>query len=391
MLLKLTMEEELILKSLKDFVENEVKPRALEIDGGNEFPRDLWDRCAELGFVGICIPEEYGGLGMRNTMGQLVLEEIAKECPVLALVIDAHHLAYRNIDTFGTAAQKAKWLPKLAMGEVIGAGAGTEPTGAMPSLESQPMAVFTENGLLVNSTKIFCTNSGVADIFTVGGLIGSDFMFFIVEKDTPGLKCGGELIEHKMGMNGSDTGTVLFKDVLVPMENVLIPEDPEAVDRFRALECYVDISSISLGLAEGVFNKTLAYLKGRMRNGRPLATYQVVANHLARMKAEIEMMRAMVYTSADYYDNAVNNPIQVYATKAMVTEMAVEIAKKCVQLQGGIGYMRETGIERYLRDSVCNIIGETPTDLHLDQIAIQLELEIITSAPFTPFVGDLFA
>ncbi len=387
-MVKFTTEEELIVKSVREFVENEVKPQVSRIEESNEFPMDLWKRCVELGFIGVSMPEKYGGMGMRETMDKIILEEIAKECPALALAIDAHHLATRQINSVGSKEQKEKYLPSMAYGETIGAFAATEAAGVIPCMEFQKMGTPTETGFLVNGTKIFCTNSAVADVFILSGVMGDDYCCLIVEKGMEGLQVGGNLVEHKMGMHGTGTGTVIFNNVLIPYSNVMIPEDPSDVNPFASQPCYLDISAISLGIAESVYKKTKTYLMGRIRNGKPLASLQVVARQLSEMKCKIELMRSILYRTADTLDSGTPDPLMVHITKATVPEMTVEVAKMGIELHGGVGYMEATGIARYLRDAMCNTIGENPTSFHMDQIALQLGLPIDTSMPLVPIIGD---
>lgn len=386
--MKFTMEEELIIKSLREFVEDEVKPAAAELEKTNEFPMKLWKRCVELGFIGVSFTSEYGGMGMRGTMDKIVLEEIGKECPALALAIDAHHLATRQIYNFGSKAQKEKYLPDMAFGEVIGAVAATEAAGVIPCAEFQKMGTQGEKGFIVNGTKIFCTNSSVADVIVVCGVMGDNFCSVIVDGNSEGLQRGGSLVEHKMGMHGTGTGTVLFNNVLVPYENVLVPEDANKIDPFLTTQCYLGISAISLGIAESVFKKTKDYLNGRIRNGKPLSSLQVVAHELVDMKCKIELMRSILYRTAGITDEGTPDPMMIHITKATVPEMACDVAEAAIKLHGGVGYMEATGIARYLRDAVCNTIGENPTNFHKEQIALQLGLPIETSMPLVPIVGD---
>lgn len=386
--MKFTMEEELIIKSLREFVEDEVKPAAAELEKTNEFPMKLWKRCVELGFIGVSFTSEYGGMGMRGTMDKIVLEEIGKECPALALAIDAHHLATRQIYNFGSKAQKEKYLPDMAFGEVIGAVAATEAASVIPCAEFQKMGTQSEKGFIVNGTKIFCTNSSVADVIVVCGVMGDNFCSVIVDGNSEGLQRGGTLVEHKMGMHGTGTGTVLFNNVLVPYENVLVPEDTNKIDPFLTSQCYLDISAISLGIAESVFKKTKDYLNGRIRNGKPLSSLQAVAHELVDMKCKIELMRSILYRTAGITDEGTPDPMMIHITKATVPEMACDVAEAAIKLHGGVGYMEATGIAHYLRDAVCNTIGENPTNFHKEQIALQLGLPIETSMPLVPIIGD---
>ncbi len=384
-----TMEEELVIKSLREFVENEVKPAVPEIEKTNEVPRKLWDRCVELGFIGVCFPEEYGGMGMRSIMDKIVLEEISKECPALALSIDAHHLCTRSIMMLGSKAQKNEYLSKLVYGEIVGASAATDPTGSGIYAETKPIGKFTENGIQLNCNKVFITNSSFADIFVVIGMIDGNYCQILVDRNTEGLICGGSMVDHKMGMHGSGTGTVRLTNVTVPMSRLLVPDEFDPKSAFQFCGCYLDISAIALGLSEGAYAKSVEFLSSRMRNGKVMAGMPVIARNLALMKSKIEMMRSMVWNTTEVFEES-PNPMLIHATKAMVTEMACDVSELAIKIHGGAGYMEETGVARYHRDAICCTIGENPTDVHLEQVALQLGLPVEAQAMF-PVCGDPYA
>jgi hypothetical protein len=222
----------------------------------------------------------YGGLGQGVVMEQLVMEEIAKECPVLALIIDAHLLSYRMLNHVGTKEQKEKYIPLLATGEYIAALAGTEPAGSTNYPEYVNMGRKDGDDLIVNTTKVFITNSHVADVYVVYGLVDGAPQAVIVEK-------AGQL-EHKLGMAGSNTGTVRCNNVRVPKENICRQDAGLDLDFATT---YLNISAISLGLAEGVFEKTKTYVLNRSRYGKSLGSFQVVAHHIAKMATDIELAR----------------------------------------------------------------------------------------------------
>ena len=389
-MIKFTMEEELIVKSLRDFVENEVKPAVPEIEKTNAIPMELWHRCGELGFIGVCFPEEYGGMGMRSIMDKIVLEEIAKESPALALAIDAHHLCCRSIMMLGSKAQKEYYLPKLVNGELVGASAASQSEGGQVYAETKPIGTFTQDGILLNSTKVFITNSSFADIFIVVGLVDGNYCQIVVDKATEGLSYGGGMVDHKMGMHGSGTGTVRLTNVLVPMSNMLVPDEYDPSSAFTFASCYLDISAISLGIAEGAFYKTKDFLMNRKRNGKIMAGMPVISKNLALMKAKIEMMRSMLWATTEINDES-PDPLLIHATKPIVTDACLEVTQMAVVLHGGAGYMEDTGVARYHRDAMCNVIGEVPSDMHLVQVALQMGLPIEDSVCQFPVCGDRYA
>lgn len=387
---KFSIEEELVVKSLRDFVENEVKPAVPEIEKTNEIPKKLWERCVELGLIGVSFPEKYGGMGMHGMMDKVVLEEIAKECPALALAIDAHHLATRAIQQLGSKAQKETYLSKMVYGELVGASAATDPAGCGVYAETKPIGTFTEKGILLNCTKVFITNSSFADIFVVNGMIDGNYCMVLVDKNAEGLLFGGNMVDHKMGMHGSGTGTVRLNNVLVPMSNLLAPDEPfDPANAFTFCGCYLDISAIALGIAESAYKKSKDYLMARIRNGKPMAGMPVIAKNLALMKGKVEMMRNMVVNTTEIVETE-PSPLLIHATKALVTEMACDVTEMAIKVYGGAGYMEETGIARYHRDAICCTIGENPTDVHLEQVALQLGLPVEGTQPMFPICGDRY-
>ena len=388
-MLNLTSEEKLVLQSVKEFVENEVKPAAAEMEKANVFPRKLWDRTAELGFIGISFPEKYNGLGMRIAVENLMLEEISKECPALAMCMDAHAAACRQLMVIGSEAQKEAWLPKLVPGELVAALSACEPTGILPSLETAHIGIPTADGFVLNGTKIFCTNSDGADVIVMSALLGDKFCYFLLEKGMDGLMKGGSLVEHKLGLHGSGTGTIRLNNLLLPYDHICIPANYKPEDSMQTLHTYLAISFMALGMSESVLEKVKTFLMGRMRNGQPLAGNPVVAHNLAVMKAKTEMMRSMVYRALDEMENGIDDPQLIHITKAIVTETACEVAAEAVRLYGGAGYMETTGAARYLRDVTATTIAENPSDMHYEQIALQMGLPVPGTRSFFPVTGDI--
>jgi len=377
MLHVLSEEQELMRKVVREFVENEVAPYARQMDENDEYPYHLMRRCAELNFTGIMIPEAYVGLGLGLSTFALVLEEISRSSQTLAIALDANiTLCFLPILMAGTEEQKQKYIPRAVKGEIIGAYAMSEPVGATNFPAHTATAVRDGDEWVLNGTKIFCTNSQAADLYIFFASVDGNPMptCFLVEKGTPGFAFGK--IEKKLGWHGSNTGTVICKDVRVPAKNqfgalhqglaaVIIP----------IFESCVGIGAMCVGSAAGVFRKTLAYCKNRNLLGVNVIDRQSASDALARMAMDIETSRALVYKTAALID-AGNVPIPgtpinllTSACKIQPPEMAAQVCDMAIQLHGGHGYIDDMDIHRYWRDVRACQIGEGPTYSHLAYIA----------------------
>lgn len=374
-MIQLSMEEELILKSVKEFAENEVAAQKEEIDREEKYPTELMKRCGELGLLGINIPEAYGGLGMSCVMEQLVMEEIAKVCPVLALCMDAHMLVVRQILIYGNDAQKEQYIPKLASGEVIGCCSQTEAPGSANFTEWPDMGRFDENGdVILNATKVFATNAAGADLFMFMGKINGQMMNMLAERSFEGLSVAHQ--DHKMGMNGSGTATIRLVNVRVPKENLLIPGADYAKYASHQAVMYLNISSIALGIAEAALDKTIAYVRQRTRLGKPLGAYQAVEHMISQMKIKVETSRSIIHDAAAAHDAGQGDGLLDSVVKAYAPNACFEVVNTALQLHGGLGYIRDSGLPRMLEDIRVCTIGEAPTEMHLDTIAVYLGLPV---------------
>jgi alkylation response protein AidB-like acyl-CoA dehydrogenase len=361
----LTEEQQLIKNSVRDFVENEVKPRAIEIDKTGEYPMDLWKRCSELGFTGVCIPEKHGGLGADVTSEMVIMEELGRQSPTLALNVDAHMYAVATIEALGTEEQKMKYVVTCAKGESICALSTTEAEGSSNYSEWSFSVKDNGDSVVLNGTKIFTTNAHVADVYVVQTVTPQGLKQYIVEKGTPGLETGH--IEKKLGLSGSNSGTVNFKNVVVPKANEIISGDAPSL-----LVPFLDVASISLGISEEVYERTFKYLMQRTRAGKPIATIGAIPAQLAQMSAKIEFARNFIYNAARLFDEGRPDPKLSFMAKASITEMAVEIVSRCMELHGATGYSEETGLARYLRDAQGFLVAEASTNIHWYLAAMML-------------------
>lgn len=353
-------ERELIRNIAREFVEKEVIPVTQELDMNDEYPRHLFRRAGELGLIGVVYPKEYGGLDGDWVTKMLITEELCKGSPTLNVVIGAHSsLAGGVLNLLGTHEQKEKYLTPAVKGEQILALASTESAGCFNMEEFQTRAYLDGDEWVINGTKIFITNIMVADTYIVTARTAEQydpvtrkgFSMFIVEKDTPGLEFGK--IENKLGWHGSNTGPVYFKNVRVPKENILGPLH-ESVGAFALSACdeYMSCGAAGLGIAEACYEKDLAYAKSRMKKGKSLYdNYQVIRHKFARMATEIEALRALTFGTAMIRDTGVYPLALARMCKTKGYETAMLCANEAVQIFGGLGVVRETGVERFFRDA----------------------------------------
>ena len=364
----LTEEQELIRNAAREFAQNEVEPRANAIDKNDEFPSDLVKRCAELNFFGLSIPEKYGGLGANFTTACVVLEEIAKASPALAGLLSVQILLCPNaLLAIGTEAQKEKYLPASARGERVFAWSSTEPSGTA-NLGSHETKLYPDgDGYKLNGLKIFCTQ-GNAEVYIVGTRTfegdNEGYGLVLLEKGMPGFEIGK--YEDKLGWRGSNTGTLIFKDVFVPKENILGPFLTGLADAGPGNQVgNLGHAASSLGCAEGLFEKTRKYVDKRELYGMPMSMLQPISYWLADAWTKIEACRSLLYSTTRLYDEGRGDSNLVSACKVFICETAVQVSNNLLQMWGGHGMMTDMGIHRYMRDARINTVAEGSSEIHL--------------------------
>jgi butyryl-CoA dehydrogenase len=330
-----------------------------------------------LGLIGVVYPEEYGGLGGDWITKLLITEELSKGSPTLNIAIGAHSsLAGGVLNLLGTPEQKQKYLIPAVKGEQILALASTESAGCFNMAEFQSRAVLDGDEWVINGNKIFITNIGVADTYIVTArtadhydhITRKGFSMFIVEKDTPGFEVGK--IEHKLGWNGSNTGTLYFKNCRVPKGSLLGPlHDSVGAFALSACDEYMSCGAVGLGIAEACYDKALKYTKERIQQGKSLyEAYQVIRHKFARMATEIECLRALAFNTAAIRDTGTYPLALARMCKVKGYETSMLCANEAVQVFGGLGVVRETGVERYLRDARLLGIAGGAIEVLFDQI-----------------------
>ncbi|NHM25723.1 acyl-CoA dehydrogenase [Desulfofundulus sp. TPOSR] len=372
----LTEEQQLLRQTVRDFAENEVAPKAAEMDETEEYDWSLWDKMADMGLTGIPFPEEYGGAGMDNLSYAIAVEELSRVCASTGVLISAHtSLCSWPIYAFGTEEQKRKYLVPLAEGKKIGALGLTEPSAGSDAGSVKLSAVRDGDEYVLNGTKIFITNGGRADVYVVVARTDPDMSkkhrgttAFIVEKGTPGFTFGKK--EHKMGIRASYTYELVFDNCRIPKENMLGKEGEGFKIAMATLDGgRIGIAAQALGIAQGAFEQALAYSKVREQFGRPICANQGIAWMLADMATRIEAARLLVYQAAFLKDNKLPYGKESAMAKLYASEVAMWVTTKAVQIHGGYGYTREYPVERMMRDAKITEIYEGTSEVQRIVIA----------------------
>lgn len=367
-------EELVVLKEAASrFARDRIAPHAREWDRARAFPDSILTELAQQGFLGILVPEEHGGAGGNHLAFAVILEEIARHDGGLALAVEAHNgLTIEHILLAGTDEQRERFLPPLAGGEALGAWCLTEPGAGTDAAAIRTAAVRDGEDWVLNGSKQFITNGSRAGTFVVvastessesaGAGDGSHLSAFIVDADTPGLSTGAK--EEKLGMRSSDTVSVHLEDVRVSGDRVLGPPGRAFEDVKRVLVGgRVMISALSLGLARGALEESVAYANERETFGRPIIEHQLVQAKLADMVTRIEAGRLLVYRGAQHLDEGRVTVRDSAVTKLFTSEMATRICMDAIQVHGGYGYLSEYDVERYMRDAKLCEIGEGTSEI----------------------------
>jgi alkylation response protein AidB-like acyl-CoA dehydrogenase len=377
LIFKLTEEQGMIRKTVRDFAETEIAPKAAEMDEKEEFDWGIWDKMAEMGLTGIPFPEEYGGAGMDNLCYAITVEELARVCGSSSVLISAHtSLCAWPIYYFGTEEQKQKYLTPLCEGTTMGAMGLTEPAAGSDAGSIKLTAKLEGDEYELNGTKIFITNAGRADTYVIiastdrtKGVRGTSA--FIVEKGTPGFTFGKR--EHKMGIRASYTYELVFENCRIPKENLLGQEGQGFKIAMMLLDGgRIGIASQALGLAQGAFDQAVTYSKQREQFGKPISANQGIQWMLADMATRIEAARLLIYQSAYLKDAGLPYGKQSAMAKLYASETAMWVTTKAVQIHGGYGYSREYPVERMMRDAKITEIYEGTSEVQRIVIAANI-------------------
>jgi alkylation response protein AidB-like acyl-CoA dehydrogenase len=374
---RLSEEQTLLRRSVREFAETEIRPHVRDWDHDQHFPRELVPKMAALGLLGIQFPEQYGGAGMTPLDYCICLEEIARVDPAIALSLAAHNgLCSAHIALFGNEAQKQKYLVPLARGEKIGAWGLTESTSGSDAAGMRTAAARAGACWVINGSKTFTTHGRVCDVMVVmavtnRALGAKGVSAFIVESGTPGFGPGKK--EDKLGMRASDTSEVLFDNVKVPAEQLLGEEGQGFANTMQVLDAgRIGIAALSVGLAQGAYEAALGYARERKAFGKPIAQFQAIQWKLADAATRIEAARLLTYRAAYLKQNGRRTTLESSMAKLYASEIAVRVAEDCVQIHGGYGFVKDYPAEKYYRDVKLTTIGEGTSEIQRLVIARQL-------------------
>lgn len=373
---ELSRTQQEIQKAVRDFAKGEFdKELALELEARHEFPRQIWQKAGRLGLLGVHFPEAYSGQGLGCLEAILVVEELCRADSTIGAAVALSGFASEILLHFGSEAQKTRWLPPVAEAKVLSAGAFTEPDHGSDITAMNTTAVADGDHWVLNGTKTFITNGGLAAFYCV--LCQTEeaaepsyrgLSLILVEADRPGLTTAD--VGPKMGIRMMATAEVNLRDVRVPRENLI----GEAGKGFYQVlhffdESRIQVAAQALGTGQGAFDRALAYVKQREQFGKKIAQFQVTQHKLADMATKLELARLMTYKAAWNFDQGRIDPKLTSMAKMVAARTAVEVADEAIQLLGGYGYMTEYEVERFYRDAKITEIYEGTKEIQKNTIA----------------------
>ncbi|WP_088009463.1 acyl-CoA dehydrogenase [Indiicoccus explosivorum] len=374
--LRFTEEQRMMRDMVRDFAKKEIEPRIPEMEAG-KFPREILDKMAELGLMGIIVPEKHGGSDMDFISYIIAIHELSKVSATVGVILSVHTSVGTNpILNFGTDEQVSKYVPRLASGEYLGAFALTEPSAGSDAASLKTKAVRDGDDYVINGSKVFITNGGEADVYVLFASTNPEkgakgISAFIVEKDFPGLVIGKD--EKKMGLHGSRTVQLTLEDLRVPKENLLGNEGEGFKVAMANLNCgRIGIAAQALGVAEAALEYATAYAKEREQFGKPIASQQGVGFKLADMATQVESARLLVYQAADLYARGKTCNKESSMAKLFASRAATKASIEAVQVFGGYGYTEEYPVERLFRDAKITEIYEGTSEIQRLVISKQL-------------------
>lgn len=370
-----TEEHQLLRGNIREFAENELKPRAAELDEKHLFPLETFKMMGELGFLGAHIPEEYGGAGMDVTSFIIIMEEVARACGTTAITLAAHtSLCAYPIYRFASEEQRQKYLPKLCSGEWIGAFGLTEAEAGSDAGATKTLAKLDGDYWLISGDKMFCTNGSVADVLVITAKTDPaqpssyGISSFIIEKGFEGFKPGKD--EDKLGLRGSRTSQLFFDRCKVPKENLMGREGDGFKHFMETLdEGRIVIGVMALGIAQAALEAAVSYAKQRKAFGKPIGKMQTIQGYIADMATQMEAARHLVYNAARKLDKGERVTKESAMAKLYASEVANFVTDLAIQIHGGYGYTVDYPVERYYRDMKLCEIGEGTSEVQRIVIA----------------------
>jgi len=376
-LTEFTENQIIIRDTIRDFAEKHIRPVIMEYDESQKFPMGIMKQLGELGFLGILVPEEFGGANLGYVEYAIIIEELSKVDPSIGLSVAAHNgLCTNHINLFGNEVQKKKYLPDLASGTKIGAWGLTESASGSDAAGLLSTAVKDGNNWILNGSKQFTTHGTVGETYVVMAITDKragkkGISAFILEKGMEGLIIGKK--ENKLGMRASDTTQLAFENCKVPAENLLGEEGMGFIDSMKVLEGgRISIAACSIGLAQGCLDASLKYSQERKQFGKQLFDFQAIQFKLAEMATNIEAARMLTFRAAAMKDAGIPNTKEAAEAKVFASEIAEKASSEAVQIFGGYGFIKEYPVEKFYRDVKLLTIGEGTSEIQRIVIARDL-------------------
>jgi len=376
---ELTDEQRDVKRAAREFAKGEFdKELAMELERNHTFPKSIWKKACDLGFIGLHFPEAYGGQGLGILENTLVVEELCCQDSGIGIALSLADFSSEVILRFGNEKQKQKYLPPVTRAEAISAGAYTEPDHGSDITRLSTTAVRKGGEFVINGTKTFITNGTLANHFVVLCQTNSEadppyrgMCTILVERETPGFEAAE--LGDKMGIRMTSTAELSFSDVHVPLENLIGQENRGF---YQVLEFFdesrIEIAAQALGIAQGAFERALAYAKERRQFGQRIADFQVTQHKLADMYTKLETARLLTYKAAWNFDIGHIDPVLTSMAKVYAGRVSVEVADEAIQIFGGYGYITEYEVERFYRDAKIMEIYEGTKEIQKNTIASSL-------------------
>jgi len=358
----------LIESSAKDFSLQYIQPYVMDWDESQHFPKEVLNKAGEYGFMGMLVPEIYGGSGFGYHEYVASIVEISKIDPSIGLSVAAHNsLCTNHILKFGNEDQKSKWLPNLASGKHIGAWGLTEPNTGSDASKMASTATKKGSKWVLNGTKNFITHGKSGDVAVVifrTGPVGekNNSTAFVIERGTRGFEAGKK--ENKLGMRASETAEMIFQDCIIDDSNRLGEVGEGFKQSMKILDGgRISIAALSLGIAKGAYEASIKYSNERIQFGKPISSFQAISFKLADMATEIQAAELLIRNASDKINNLEPMTLESAMCKLFASELCVKISNEAVQIFGGYGYIKDFPVEKYLRDSKLCTIGEGTSEI----------------------------
>lgn len=364
----LNEKHEFVRRMARQFAQEELAPRAAELDETGEYPADLVQKAAALGILGAPVAKEYGGAGMDYVSASIIIEEIGRACGSMAMILAPHiSLGCNLLEMVGTEEQKRKYLVPAARGEVLTAFGLTEPGAGSDSSATRTTAVLEGDQWVLNGAKCFITNAGVAGTYIVTAKTDKNkgargISAFIVEKDTPGFSIGKR--EKKMGLHASPNGELIMRDCRIPRENLLGQANRGFLLFMRALDAgRIVVGAMGVALVQACLDECRKFTRERVQFGQPIGNFQAISFYLAEMATELEAARGLVYRAAALKDAGKSFSHEAAICKLYASEAGMRAATRAVQIHGGYGYTRDYPVERLMREAKLLEIAEGTSEI----------------------------